>query len=114
MELFRNPNINWIGKKWPLLGLSVVLSVTGLVSLFAKGGPRYGIDFKGGTQVHLQFQELPSLERIRSALRSQGLGNSTLQQYGPEADHEVLIRGWIWRPPAKRTWTQAEALSSTH
>ncbi len=91
MELFRNPNINWIGKKWLLIGVSVVLSVVGMISLIAKGGPRYGIDFKGGTQVHLQFQEQPSLDRIRAALRSQGLGNSTLQQYGPEADHEILI-----------------------
>ena len=91
MEFFRNPNYNWIGKKWHLIGLSVVLSMLGMVSLISKGGPSYGIDFKGGTLVHLQFQELPSLERIRAALQSQGLGNSTLQRYGAEADNEILI-----------------------
>ena len=91
MEFFRSPNYNWIGKKWYLIGLSVVLSMLGMVSLISKGGPRYGIDFKGGTLVHLQFQELPSLERIRAALQSQGLGNSTLQRYGAEADNEILI-----------------------
>ena len=91
MEFFRSPNYNWIGKKWHLIGLSVVLSMLGMVSLISKGGPRYGIDFKGGTLVHLQFQELPSLERIRAALQSQGLGNSTLQRYGAETDNEILI-----------------------
>ena len=91
MEFFRNPNYNWIGKKWYLIGLSIVLSVVGMVSLITKGGPRYGIDFKGGTLVHLQFQELPSLDQIRAALQSQGLGNSTLQRYGAEADNEILI-----------------------
>ena len=91
MEFFRNPNYNWIGKKWHLIGLSVVLSMLGMVSLISKGGPSYGIDFKGGTLVHLQFQELPSLERIRAALQSQGLGNSTLQRYGAETDNEILI-----------------------
>ena len=91
MEFFRSPNYNWIGKKWHLIGLSVVLSMLGMVSLISKGGPSYGIDFKGGTLVHLQFQELPSLERIRAALQSQGLGNSTLQRYGAETDNEILI-----------------------
>jgi len=91
MEFFRSPNIDWLGKKWYFIGLSFLLSFVGLVSLIAKGGPRYGIDFKGGTLVHVKFRETPSLERIRDALRSQGLGNSTLQRFGPEANHEILI-----------------------
>src|SRR5882724_11482171 len=91
MEFFHNPNFDWIGRKWYFIGASFLLSAVGLVSLIAKGGPRYGIDFKGGTMVHVKFREAPSLDRVRAALNSQGLGNSTLQKYGGETSNEVLI-----------------------
>ncbi|OFW08866.1 MAG: protein-export membrane protein SecF [Acidobacteria bacterium RIFCSPLOWO2_12_FULL_59_11] len=91
MEFFRNSTIDWIGKKWYFIAVSLLLSTVGIVSLVVKGGPRYGIDFRGGTQVHVKFREAPSLDRLRAALRSQGLDNSTLQSYGPESNHEILI-----------------------
>ncbi|MBI2818819.1 MAG: protein translocase subunit SecF [Acidobacteria bacterium] len=91
MEFFRNPNIDWIGKKWIFIFLSFLLSFTGIVSLIMKGGPRYGIDFRGGTLIRVKFSEAPSLDRLRQALQEQGLGNSTLQQFGAEEDHEILV-----------------------
>jgi preprotein translocase subunit SecF len=91
MEFFRNPNIDWIGRKWIFIFVSFLLSLAGIISLIVKGGPRYGIDFRGGTLIRVEFKEAPSLDRLRSALRAQGLGNSTLQQYGPAADHEILV-----------------------
>ena len=83
MELFKSPNIDWIKKKWYFVGLSVLISTAGLISLIVKGGPLYGIDFRGGTMVHVKFRDTPSLDQLRGALQSQGLGESTLQGYGP-------------------------------
>lgn len=57
-----------MGHKWPLIGLSLVLTVAGLVSLAIKGGPEYGIDFKGGTLLYVKFAEKPSEEQIRTEL----------------------------------------------
>ncbi|MBI3896496.1 MAG: protein translocase subunit SecF [Acidobacteria bacterium] len=91
MEFFRNPTIDWISKKWYFIAVSLFLSTVGIVSLIVREGPRYGIDFRGGTQVHVKFREAPSLDKLRTALDSQGLGNSTLQRYGPESNHEILI-----------------------
>src|SRR3989338_8280674 len=91
MELFQNLNIDWIAKKWYLIAVSVVLSAMGVGSLLIKGGPQYGIDFRGGTLIHIKFRETPPLDRIRTALRSQGLGGSALQRYGPESSHEILV-----------------------
>ncbi len=91
MEFFRNPHINWIGKKWHFIGLSFLLSAVGLLSLIAKGGPRYGIDFKGGTLVHVKFRQAPQLNLLRAALDSQGLRNSTLQRYGADTTNEILV-----------------------
>ncbi|HLJ48592.1 MAG TPA: protein translocase subunit SecF [Bryobacteraceae bacterium] len=68
MELFKNTNYDFLGKKWPFIGLSLVLSVAGIISLIAKGGPRYGIDFKGGALVRVRFAQRPPVERVRAAL----------------------------------------------
>jgi len=91
MEFFRSPKIDWIGRKWLFIAVSFLLSFAGIVSLIAKGGPRYGIDFRGGTLIRVKFREAPSLDQLRVALQSQGLRESTLQQFGTEADHEILV-----------------------
>lgn len=91
MEFFQSPNINWIGKKWNFILLSILLSAVGIASLIAKGGPRYGVDFRGGTVVEVKFRETPPLDRIRSAFDAQGLSGVTLQQFGDAANHEILI-----------------------
>ena len=55
MELFRNANVDWLGKKWYFLGFSLIFSVAGVLSmLFWHGIPR-GVDFKGGTQIAVPF-----------------------------------------------------------
>ena len=68
MELFRNTNFDFLGKKWPFIILSLILTAAGLVSLALKGGPRYGIDFKGGALVTVAFAERPPVDKVRSAL----------------------------------------------
>ena len=68
MELFRNTNYDFLGKKWPFIILSLILTAAGLVSLTVKGGPRYGIDFKGGALVTVAFAERPSVDKVRAAL----------------------------------------------
>ena len=68
MELFRNSTIDWLGKKWYFLGFSLIFSVAGVFSmLFWHGIPR-GVDFKGGTQITLEFNSTPNEDHIRAAL----------------------------------------------
>lgn len=58
MEIFRNTNFDFLGYKWPFITASLVLSVAGIVSLLIKGGPRYGIDFRGGAIMDVKFCSL--------------------------------------------------------
>src|SRR5712691_8721775 len=80
MELFKNTNFDFLGWKWPFIGASLVLSVAGLGSLALKGGPRYGIDFKGGALMYLRFNQEPPVDKIRSALSSKIQGEISVQQ----------------------------------
>jgi preprotein translocase subunit SecF len=63
MELFKNTNFDFLGKKWPFIGLSLVLSAAGLISMGVKG-MRYGIDFKGGGQIWLRFAQEPPVQQV--------------------------------------------------
>lgn len=70
MELFKNTNYDFLGKKWPFIIFSLVLSAAGIVSLIAKGGPNYGIDFKGGALVTVRFAQRPPVDKVRAVLQA--------------------------------------------
>jgi preprotein translocase subunit SecF len=80
MELFKNTNIDFLGKKWQFIGASLVLTVAGLTSLAVKGGPKYGIDFKGGANMYLRFNTEPPMDKIRQVLGQKIQGEISVQQ----------------------------------
>lgn len=68
MEFFKHSDFDFLGKKWPFIILSLILTAAGLVSLALKGGPRYGIDFRGGALITVSFVNRPSVDKVRAAL----------------------------------------------
>jgi len=91
VELFHNPKIDWLGKKWYFLGFSLVFSIAGVLSLFFWHGLPLDIDFKGGTVVRVKFAEKPDLDRIRSAANKAGLKDPRITSFGPVTNNEVLV-----------------------
>ena len=91
MELFRNTNIDFLGKKWYFLAFSLVFSVAGLLSIFFWHGIPFGVDFKGGTLVYVKFASTPDLNQIRTAMDRAGLKDPKIQSYGEAGNNEVLI-----------------------
>jgi len=94
IELFKQPNIDWMGKAKYFFALSGLLLLLGWATIFLKGGIKYGIDFSGGTNVDVRFAQPPNVDQLRSGLRLQGLGNSEIQSIhdiGSSSTNEVLI-----------------------
>ena len=91
MELFRNTNIDFLGKKWYFLAFSLIFSVAGLCSIFFWHGIPLGVEFRGGTLVYVKFAQTPDLEKIRSDMNRAGLHDPRIQRFGPASDNEVLI-----------------------
>jgi preprotein translocase subunit SecF len=89
MEIFKQTNFDFLGKKWPFIILSLLLTAAGLVSLAVKGGPKYGIDFNGGALMDVNFIKRPPAEAIRSALRKRISGEIEVQEVGNS--QEALI-----------------------
>ena len=91
MEFFRNPNIDFLGKKWYFLAFSLVFSVAGIFSMLFWHGIPYGVDFRGGTLVYVKFAKAPDNNDIRAAMDRVGLHNARIQSYGSPGNNEVLI-----------------------
>jgi preprotein translocase subunit SecF len=68
MQIFKNTNFDFLGKKWPFIIGSLILTAAGLTSLALKGGPRYGIDFRGGALMYVLFNQNPPVDKVRSVL----------------------------------------------
>ncbi len=82
IQLFKDTHYDFIGKRrWAYL-LSATFIAAGLISIGAKGGLRYGIDFSGGTLIQARFEKVVPVERIRSALGRIKLGESVIQEFG--------------------------------
>jgi preprotein translocase subunit SecF len=94
IELFKQPNLDWMGKAKYFFALSGILLLAGWTSIFFGRGIRYGIDFSGGTNVDVRFANPPNIDKLRSGLAAQGLGNTEIQSVrdvGSASSNEVLI-----------------------
>lgn len=90
MQFIKETHINFIGKRKLAIAISSVLILIGIISLIIKSGPKYGIDFTGGTSLQIQFQKPVNIGNIRGILSSIGLGNAEIKEFGVE--NEILIR----------------------
>jgi preprotein translocase subunit SecF len=90
MEIIKNPNFNFIGRAKYFVALSIALIVAS-VAWIATGHLRYGVEFSGGTQLVLHFQNPPEIDQIRDAVTRISPG-SVIQTYGDIKANKVLVR----------------------
>ncbi len=78
MEFFKTPNIDFLSKRRIFLTISGIAVLFSLILLFTKG-PNYGIDFTGGTLLHIHTDNDIPPSDLRSALAEIGLAKSEIQ-----------------------------------
>ncbi|TAN24029.1 MAG: protein translocase subunit SecF [Acidobacteria bacterium] len=91
MEFFRETDIDFLGKKWYFLTVTMVLFVIGMVALAIHHGPVMGTDFTGGTEMDIKFSQTVPTAKIRSALGAAKLGQVTIEPVGRAGSDEILI-----------------------
>ena len=98
-EFFTNIKVDWMGYRKPLIALSVLILLAGLISAIGRqaveGGTdafNLGVDFQGGTVITAKFKnQKPSEDEIRAALQTVGVNESVIQASTDKTD-EVLIK----------------------
>jgi preprotein translocase subunit SecF len=87
LELFRTTNIDWLGKKWYFLGFSLIFSVAGVLSMLFWHHIPLGVDFKGGTQIRVAFDQSPNEDHLRQAMDKAGVRDFTIQRVSDPSGH---------------------------
>jgi preprotein translocase subunit SecF len=67
-ELFRQTSIDFLSRRTLTLGLSALAIVISISSLVVNGGPKQGLDFRGGTLMYVRFEPKPPIDELRQAL----------------------------------------------
>ncbi|NRB70414.1 MAG: protein translocase subunit SecF [Xanthomonadales bacterium] len=82
-------NIDFMGKRKLALGLSSLLLALALISLPTLG-LNFGLDFTGGTEVEVRFDQPPQVAEVRESLGAAGFEDATVQNFGSSVD--LLVR----------------------
>lgn len=90
MRFLNETNIDFVGKSRIALVFSLLMIGAGIVSLVMHGGPRYSIDFTGGSLAQVQFVDAIPVEDVRTELAALGFAQAEIQQFG--GPNEMLIR----------------------
>lgn len=98
MQLFNNIKIDWLGKRKIFYLVSTVLFLIGVLNVIFKGF-HFGIDFKGGTEIVLQYDKPIEISQIRQLVENVDLGNLEVKTFGGETG--VLLRTDFQNLPVK-------------
>ncbi len=92
LEIIKNTNIDFMGKRKYTFIISGILSILGIIAIVqvANGRANLGIDFAGGTAIQLKFEKPVSLHEVRKAVEESGIRDPELQDF--PAVNKVLIR----------------------
>jgi len=85
-------NIDFIEKRKIAFTFSLVVILISFLSLLIHKGPRYGIDFAGGTLIQVKFQNPVSIDDLQDGLSAIELRKSSVQRFGDHKENEYLIR----------------------
>ncbi len=89
---------DFLGKKKLAYTISGTLILIGIISL-ATRGLEMGIDFKGGSEIAVQFEKPIDISEIRKDISKIGLGNIEVKTFGD--DSGVLLRTELQEIPAE-------------
>jgi preprotein translocase SecF subunit len=96
MRVFHNLNVDFLGKRRFFYMFSLALFIIGLLSVVFKG-LSFGIDFKGGSEIVLQFEKQIDIAEVRQDIENIGLGNVEVRTFGGETG--ALIRTELQQLP---------------
>ena len=88
MRIFKNLNVDFMGKRNMFYLVSAVVVVIGIISIVFKG-VEFGLDFKGGTEVVVRFPRTVEIGELRSIMRSADLGSVEIKSYGTDTDYII-------------------------
>ncbi len=90
----QNTNFDFLGRRVLFNLGSVAMILVGVVATLLNGGPDLGIDFAGGTEVQLAFEQgvVVDESRLREVTHAAGFLDATVVRFGEADSSEFLIK----------------------
>ncbi len=83
--------IDFVSNFKKAVSLSLILILIGIGSLIMHNGPKLGIEFKGGTSIHIKFNNKINVVDLRNAIKvSPTFKNSKIQSFGNKGNEFVI------------------------
>lgn len=92
MQFIKETNINFTGVKKIAFAISLTLIAISILSLIAHKGPRFGVDFSGGSSIQVKFDGAVEIAAVKNGLKPAGLDAASVQRFGSKTDNEFQIR----------------------
>jgi preprotein translocase subunit SecF len=112
LEILHGVNVDWMRRRhiaYVISGLSILASI---VSLVMHGGPRYGVDFTGGTLIEVSIQPPPSVDAVRHGIDQAGFKGAEIQRL--ERPDLFLIRLQVQEGHSNPGPAVTQALRAAH
>ena len=110
MEIIKpGTKFDFVGIRYYGYAFSGLLILIGIISLMVKG-PKFGIDFAGGTLIQIKSAQTVTIDNIKKGLDEVGLEESAVQQMGAASENQFLIRA---QTPAETEKGYTEHLQKT-
>ncbi len=91
-RIFKEPTFDFMSHSRIAFMGSGLLILVGIISLIVHGGPRYGIDFTGGSLIQVHFDRPIRIDDLRASISTLGLGAATIQRFGTGNDFLIATR----------------------
>lgn len=94
MELLKDTNIDFVGFRKKAFVISAVLAAIGIVAfvMISLGKANLSIDFTGGTNIQVRFQEVVDIGTLRKALSEGGISDAQIQGIAGSRDFFIKTK----------------------
>jgi preprotein translocase subunit SecF len=82
---------DFVGKRRIVVTLSIIANLA-VIAWSVFHGLNFGVDFAGGTEMEVRFQQAVDPAAIRKGVEDLGFKDASVQTYGAESEHTYLIR----------------------
>ncbi len=92
MRIIGRVSYDFVERMGGAMRVSIALAVISVASLVYHQGPNWGVEFTGGTEIHIKLQKGLETEALKQALGDAGFPSESVQRFGLPGDNEHLIQ----------------------
>jgi preprotein translocase subunit SecF len=90
LQLLVGVHVDWLRRRWIAYLISGTCVLLSIISLVVHGGPRYGVDFTGGTLLEVRITPPLSADAVRAAVDRAGHKGAEIQKL--DQPGQILVR----------------------